>query len=382
MSVVLGAALFVVGLIVSVALHEAGHMYAARLLGLHVDAYAIGMGPTLLHKTSTKTGIDYRLAAFPVGGYCAIHGMTTMDVDDDWTDADFMHAMFNASATRRIIVLSAGVITNICLAFVTVLVTAITFFLPQPNPNPHPRVLKVHPDSPAAVAGLSRGDTVSAVDNTAVTTIDDIRRILNEHTNTSVDITYIDQAGVTHTTTITPTNTGTIGVSLDPQTTIMHEFDGVDAVIPAIKHTAGMIEQSVHGLLSLPSKIPDLFLALNPNTVRSADTPVSVVGASHIGGQLVELNQWASFLLLFASINIVLAVFNLIPLPPLDGGHIAVVIYEKLRDAVRTKVLRLPSKGPADYSNILIVIACTSLLLLILGVVSILADIINPLRLQ
>lgn len=382
MSVFLGAALFAIGLMLSVALHEAGHMYAARMMRLRVDAYAIGMGPTLIHKTSQKTGIDYRIAALPIGGYCAIHGMTTADVDDDWTDADYMSAMFNASALRRIVVLSAGVIANICLAFITVLITAITFYLPQPNPNPHPRVIHVDPDSPAAVAGLSSGDTITAIGNTTVTTIDDVRRVLTDHTHTPVALTYTDPTGAAHTTTITPTGTGTIGVSLDPQTTVIQQYDGVDAIIPALKHTAAMFEQSVHGLVSLPSKIPDLFLALNPNNVRSADTPVSVVGASHIGGQLVEMNQWVSFLLLFASINIVLAVFNLIPLPPLDGGHIAVVIYEKLRDTVRTKMLNKPPYGPVDYHTILIIVTCTSVVLLILGVVSLSADIINPIRIQ
>jgi membrane-associated protease RseP (regulator of RpoE activity) len=113
--------------------------------------------------------------------------------------------------------------------------------------------------------------------------------------------------------------------------------------------------------------------------VRDPNTPVSVVGASRIGGQAVEQGLWQVFFLLLASLNFFVGVFNLLPLLPLDGGHIAVVWYERIRDWLR-KVRGKSAAGPVDYTKL----SAITLVFVFLGaavtLLTVTADIVNPLR--
>ena len=107
---------------------------------------------------------------------------------------------------------------------------------------------------------------------------------------------------------------------------------------------------------------------------------MSVVGASRVGGEMVENDMWSGFLMMLANLNFFLALFNLVPLPPLDGGHIAVVVYEKLRDFFR-RLAGKPPIGPADYTRLMPVTMAFTAVLLTFGVIVIAADVVNPIRL-
>jgi membrane-associated protease RseP (regulator of RpoE activity) len=107
---------------------------------------------------------------------------------------------------------------------------------------------------------------------------------------------------------------------------------------------------------------------------------MSVVGVSRVGGELVERDMWSSFFMMLASLNVFLALFNLIPLPPLDGGHIAVVLYEKARDFFR-KLRGLQPGGPADYTKLMPITLGVASILLAVGLLVIIADVVNPIRL-
>lgn len=107
---------------------------------------------------------------------------------------------------------------------------------------------------------------------------------------------------------------------------------------------------------------------------------MSVVGASRVGGEMVENDMWSGFLMMLANLNFFLALFNLVPLPPLDGGHIAVVAYEKLRDFIR-RLAGKPALGPADYTKLMPVTMAFTAVLLTFGVIVIAADVVNPIRL-
>jgi len=133
-------------------------------------------------------------------------------------------------------------------------------------------------------------------------------------------------------------------------------------------------------LVNIPSQIPGLVKSIFGGE-RSANSPMSVVGASVAGGDALAFGSWSVFLMLLAQINFCLALFNLIPLPPLDGGHVMVIIYEKLRDAIR----RLQGKeplGPADYSKLLPLTTIVVGLLVLLFIVTVIADVVNPVRLM
>ena len=113
---------------------------------------------------------------------------------------------------------------------------------------------------------------------------------------------------------------------------------------------------------------------------RDVNGPMSVVGASRVGGELVERSLWSSFFMMLASLNFFLALFNLIPLPPFDGGHIAVILYEKLRDGIRRLMGKEP-KGPADYTRLMPITYVLAFLLMAVGALIIVADVVNPVRL-
>ena len=102
--------------------------------------------------------------------------------------------------------------------------------------------------------------------------------------------------------------------------------------------------------------------------------------SSRVGGELVENNLWSSFFMMLASLNYFLALFNLIPLPPFDGGHIAVIAYEKIRDALR-RARGLSAKGPADYTRLMPVTYVMAAILMTFGALVIIADVVNPIRL-
>lgn len=107
---------------------------------------------------------------------------------------------------------------------------------------------------------------------------------------------------------------------------------------------------------------------------------MSVVGASRVGGELVEANLWAAFFTMLASLNYFLALFNLIPLPPFDGGHIAVVLYEKIRDFFR-RLRGKAAAGPADYTKLMPVTYVIAAALMTVAAVIIVADFVNPIKL-
>ena len=140
-----------------------------------------------------------------------------------------------------------------------------------------------------------------------------------------------------------------------------------------------MITASVTGIIAFPGKIPGVVSAIFGGE-RDVEGPISVVGASRAGGELVEQNQWAVFFSLLASLNFFLALFNLVPLPPLDGGHIAVVLYEAVRDRIRR--LRGLSPGePVNYEKLMPLTYTMAALLLGVGVLVMIADVTNPVRL-
>ena len=135
----------------------------------------------------------------------------------------------------------------------------------------------------------------------------------------------------------------------------------------------------MEGIKQFPAKVPGVVASIFGHE-RDVNGPMSVVGASRVGGELVERSLWASFFMMLATLNFFLALFNLIPLPPFDGGHIAVILYEKIRDGIR-KLMGKQPLGPADYTRLMPITYVMAALLMGLGVVIIIADVVNPIRL-
>lgn len=395
-----GVALFALGIMVTIALHEWGHMRSALACGMKVRRFYVGFGPTVV-KWNRK-GIEYGFKAVPLGGFCDIAGMTAMDeIDED----ERPYAMVYKPWWQRIFVLSGGVLMNILVGLVVLYAVAVTAGLPDPDADYTPTVAKTAcvPASqidaqtlsdctgagPAAEAGIREGDRITAVNGEAVASFVDLRAKLYEMPGQTADLTVERGTEVLHidvpVTSVTRMNqagetvtVGVIGVTSEP-VDVMRSYGPLDGIGATVRFSGSMLSATLQGLASFPGKIPGVVASIF-GAERDQEGPMSVVGASRVGGELVERSQWTMFLMMLASLNFFLALFNLVPLPPLDGGHIAVVIYEKIRDFIRG--LRGIAPGqPADYTKLMPITYVMSAVLLGIGAIVIIADVVNPVRL-
>ena len=395
-----GVALFALGIMVTIALHEWGHMRSALACGMKVRRFYVGFGPTVV-KWNRK-GIEYGFKAVPLGGFCDIAGMTAMDeIDED----ERPYAMVYKPWWQRIFVLSGGVLMNILVGLVVLYAVAVTAGLPDPDADYTPTVAKTAcvPASqidaqtlsdctgagPAAEAGIREGDRITAVNGEAVASFVDLRAKLYEMPGQTADLTVERGTEVLHidvpVTSVTRLNqagetvtVGAIGVTSEP-VDVMRSYGPLDGIGATLRFSGSMLSATLQGLASFPGKIPGVVASIF-GAERDQEGPMSVVGASRVGGELVERSQWTMFLMMLASLNFFLALFNLVPLPPLDGGHIAVVIYEKIRDFIRG--LRGIAPGqPADYTKLMPITYVMSAVLLGIGAIVIIADVVNPVRL-
>ena len=402
---VVGIVLFALGIMVSIVLHEYGHMRVAQMSGMKVRRFFVGFGPTLwsIH----RGGIEYGLKAIPLGGFCDIAGMTAYD---ELTPEDEPRAMWRQAWWKRVAVLLAGPAMNIVLAILLFYTVAVGWGLANRDVEPIPtdQVAAAVGDTcagseacgaglgPAGEAGIVAGDVVTEVDGEPITSWSDLSDVVSARPGETVPVT-VDRDGesLTMTTTLTSstvdgTEQGALGVQLseagipgeildDPAYQSFHTYDALEAVPATLVFTGDMVEATIEGIAAFPSKIPGVVAAIF-GAERADDSPVSVVGASHIGGQAVEQGLWSLFLLFLAALNLFLGAFNLVPLTPFDGGHIAVVFYEKIRDALR-RLRGLAPGGPADYEKLAPVTLTVFAALIMVSVIVITADFVNPILL-
>ena len=404
----LGIILFALALIASIMLHEAGHMVCARKAGGKVTEFFVGFGPRLWSFRKGET--EYGVKAIPAGGYVKIIGMTDLEPIDP---QDEPRAFYRKPLGWRLLTLSAGSLVHFMIALVLLLIVPLTWGVAtrdlSGNVGTVTRCLKTtagdcaagDAKSPALAAGLQSGDKIVAVNNVPTHSWTDVTDQLhkgepslgsdNKPTSAPVpvNVTYV-RDGQQHTTTITPQ----VGnVSADPKQVQLGLMIGIQAPPLTYQHPGFLnevgngfdtygsyIKGSVTGLVNIPASIPKLFqAATNTNQPRSADAPVGVVGMASLTGSVIKDGGYASFLQYIASINLFIGIFNLLPLLPLDGGHIAIALYE----AGRRKVAKLagrPDPGRVDL-NKLMPAAFTFLVLFVgLSLLLMAADITNPLR--
>ncbi|WP_231641966.1 RIP metalloprotease [Nocardia sp. NRRL S-836] len=396
---ILGVLLFAFGIAFSIALHEFGHLLTAKAFGMKVTRYFIGFGPRLFSFRKGET--EYGLKAIPAGGFCEITGMTALEeVHPD----DRKRAFYNQKVWKRVVVLSAGSITHFILGFIILLVLAMSLGLP--NSKGLPVLQEVTPcvpvanvtdgscpsgsPAPAKNAGLQPGDEIVAIAGQQTPTWPDMQRITRERTGPTefkivrdgkeMTVT-VDVAKVTRTLTDgkggkETKEIGAIGVLPKESFT----YGPIDAVPAAVAFTGDMFVNTWKGLLRFPERIPAVVKAIGGGE-RDLDTPISVVGASRLGGDAAERGLWAFFVLMLAGLNFFVGVFNLLPLLPLDGGHIAVNLYERVRDWLR-KLRGKPAGAPVNYMRLL---PLTYVVIFLGGAITLLtvtADIVNPIRLQ
>ena len=400
----LGIVLFALLIFVSVCLHEAGHMLTAKRFGMKVTRYFAGFGPTLFSFRRGET--EYGLKALPLGGFVKIVGMTPQD--DDVAPQDEPRAMWRFPVWKRTIVMGAGSVTHFLLAFL--LMWVLFAFVGTPMSEAaslkQPATITIGPcvpavdtqtackpddrPSPARLAGLRDGDTVLALNGVATPTYQDLLTAIRAVKPGPATVAY-RRDGVTRTVTVTlvpwsrhsadnpnapPKTVAALGVG---QTVEMVTYGPVDSIGKSVSLTGQMLGGVVHGMAQVPQKIPALWHSLNGEK-RDPNTPVSMVGASRLGGEAASHGQWAFFLYLLIMINFFVGIFNLLPLLPLDGGHIAIAWFERVRAWFYGRIGRA-DPGRVDYYKLMPV---TYVVIFIVGGFSLLtiaADIVNPITL-
>ncbi len=399
MMFVVGIVLFAVAILISVALHECGHMWVARATGMKVRRYFVGFGPTLW---STRRGeTEYGLKAIPAGGFCDIAGMTAVEeLAPDERD----RAMYRQKTWKRTAVLLAGPGMNFVIGLVLIYAIAVMWGLP----NLHPPTSAVIGDTacvsseiakgqfghctgpgPAAAAGIRKGDVVVRVGDTDVHNFDQMAAAVRQQHGTVPIVVERDGQRMTFRVDVTParrwvhdndtapSTVGMIGVA-PAQVGFMH-YNVATAVPATFVFTGDLSVELGKALVAIPTKVGALVHAIEGGQ-RSPDTPISVVGASIIGGDTAEHGLWQAFWFFLAQLNFILGAINLVPLLPFDGGHIAIAVYEKIRNMIRS-ARGMVVAAPVNYLKLMP--ATYVVLVLVVGymLLTVTADVVNPIRL-
>ncbi|MGV1086565.1 MAG: M50 family metallopeptidase [Mycobacterium sp.] len=407
----LGIFLFALAILVSVALHECGHMWVARATGMKVRRYFVGFGPTVWStmRPNRLGATEYGVKAIPLGGFCDIAGMTP---DAPLRPEDEPYAMYKQKVWKRVAVLFAGPAMNFIIGLVLVYSIALVWGLPQLRPPTTAIVgettcvkAEVAKDKlgdcsgvgPAAVAGIRPGDVVVKVGNTSVKTFAEMVAAVQKSTGPTPFVVERTADGTTTTVdtvvdvTTTqrwvppsdggkatgPSNVGAIGITA-AQFGPTH-YNVLTAVPGTFVFTGQLGVELGKSLAMIPSKVGALVHAIGGGE-RDPETPISVVGASIIGGDTVDHGLWVAFWFFLAQLNFVLGAINLLPLLPFDGGHIAVALYEKIRNMFRASRGLVPA-GPVNYSKLLP--ATYVIIVVVVGymALTVTADLVNPIRL-
>ena len=390
----LGWVIFLVALLFSVMLHESGHFVMAKKFGMKATRYFIGFGPTLW---STKRGeTEYGIKAVPLGGFVKIIGMHSLDDVED--PADEARSFRSHPAWQRIVVLCAGSFMHFVLAFLLIFGLALGIGISSENTTQLGTVSTCvaanttqlnngtctasDRASPAKLAGLRVGDQVTAFNGKPVSNWTQLGDAIRKApAGSAADIT-VKRDGKTLTLHATLTTvSGRSGAYLGIAPAVVFQVvNPIRAAQYAGSAFGQVVVGSVKGLGALPGAVTKLFSKDRGST--AAGQVVGVVGAAEATGTAVAANVgWqykVSFvLLLIASLNIFVGIFNMLPLLPLDGGHVAVVVWERIR-AWFARLRGRPDPGLVDMTKLLPVSFSIFVLLMFFSVALILADIVNP----
>ncbi|SKB03393.1 M50 family metallopeptidase [Aeromicrobium choanae] len=429
----LGVVLFLLGVAVSIALHEVGHMWPAKKFGVKVTQFFVGFGRTVW---SVKRGeTEYGLKAIPLGGFVKLVGMlppeseqrdreghlvvrssntglfTQMASDaraaeyEDIDPSEEDRLFYRKPWWQKVIVMAGGPTVNLFIATLLFSISFMAFGVPTPTTTVSAvsdcaitdaeagrACTDADPVTPARQAGLEPGDVLTTFNGEPLDDWTEVTSLIRSNGDSEATIGF-ERDGAEREVTVNTSVLARASVD-DPERTENVGFLGVSPTFVTERQGPGfvvvqmgdMIGATANALVHLPVRMVDVAKAAF-GAERDAEGPVSVVGASRVAGELVTYDDptWAErtqrLISLLASLNLFLWLFNLIPLLPLDGGHIAGALWEQIRRTI-ARLRGRPDPGFVDVAKMLPVAYGVGLVLIVMGVVLIYADIVNPVRLS
>ncbi len=370
----LGGIFMLAAVVTSVMIHEAGHYFAARATGMKATEFFFGFGPKLWSTTRGET--EFGIKAFPLGGYVRIAGMNPLEEVDP---ADVGRTYREKKFWQKSFVILAGVSLHFVIAYVVIFGAILGFGIDNPD-APLPEISVVQQTledgttTPAAAAGIKAGDTIVGVDGLAVGGWEEIRAALAARPGASIAIT-VDRDGelLTLSTALssvadpdTGAQVGYLGVSPAYERESVSFFNAAGLAGRAFVNITGRTFEALGNLVK-PSSLAQLGGAFFGNTdVPNEIRPVSPVGIVRLGTE----SDFELMVSLVAMVNIVLGIFNGLPLYPLDGGQFAVAAYERI------------TRREADVRKLAPIAAAVMALVLFLFTVALFLDIVNPITLN
>jgi membrane-associated protease RseP (regulator of RpoE activity) len=365
----LGIGAFIVALILVIVIHEAAHFAVARAFGIKVTEFFVGFGPKLWSRMRGETEVGVK--AIVAGGYVKIAGMNPYETI---APEDYPRTFGAKPIWQRSLVILAGPATHFVLAFMCFALWL--GFVGQPTLTSPlvvlvPRTLDGVP-GPAFAAGLQAGDRIVAVDQIQAPTRDQLVDYTQRHVGEPMTIKVL-RGGRTVTVTLEPVlseiggeQTGRIGVELGPGLRDTTGFLG--SITRAADLVGESIVDTVHGVGRIfgPEGIGRLATLVFTDEPRRVEDPASVVGIGRVAGSLASDDRFGDLLFLFGVVNVFVGLLNLLPLPPFDGGHLAVLAIEKIRGR------------PVDMRKVVPVSAAVAGFFIVFTVAVVYVDLVKP----
>ncbi len=426
---VVGIIVFFLGLLASIALHELGHLSFAKLFGVRVTQYMVGFGPTMWSRHTGET--EYGVKWIPLGGYIRMIGMLPPRRDDptgtyrststgpfqgliesargaaleEVGPDDDDRVFYRKTWWQKTIIMFAGPFMNIVLAFVFISIVVMGIGMSQLQPVigsvskcaiPAAQAGRdcspTDPVTPAVRAGMKPGDRVISYEGHKIKSYTQLQGLIRASGGRTVPVVVRRGGGdVTLSVPVTtnqmqslddPNKTENVGF-LGIMPTSARERQGPGTVVSAM---SDLTTRTVGSLLNMPKKMVGVWNAAFGSQKRDPNGPIGVVGASRIGGEIAAshepgLDKLAFFLMMLGTVNFAVGMFNLVPLLPLDGGHIAGALWEAVKRLI-AKVTRRPDPGHVDVAKALPLTYAMALVIITMGALLVYADLVNPVRLN
>lgn len=435
METLVGVLVFVVVLLGSIALHEVGHMVPAKRFGVRVSQYMVGFGPTLWSRTRGET--EYGLKALPLGGYVRLIGMYPTDeavgagsprgwwqrvaADARAASAEEIRpgedhrAFYRLSTPKKLVVMLGGPVMNLVIAVVLLLVAYVGIGVPQAGTTvasvsqcivavdaPAGTACSADdPPAPAAAAGIRPGDRLVSYDGVEVTSWPQVSGLIRDTADRTVplvverdgrevdlsvtpvvaDRPVTDDDGLVVTDDAGEVVTRAVGfLGLSPTTDVRRQSPAT-----ALEVAADATWQTARVVVTLPQRVADLVSTTVSGGERDQTSIVGPVGVGRFAGEIASMDgepvavRAAGLLSTLAMLNLALFVFNLLPLPPLDGGHVVTALWEGARRQL-ARLRGLARPRPAD-SALLVPLAYTVFVVMGgVGLLLVYVDIVDPVR--